>query len=63
MIKGNPGDWYEDESIGGYFDKNGDLVVCEEYGSDADFDRYAVQVQNGEGYYDDNGNYVSYGKD
>ena len=31
-----------------------------EPGTDADFDRYAVQVHNGEGYYDENGNYVSY---
>ena len=29
-------------------------------GTDADFDRYAVQVQNGEGYYNENGDYVSY---
>lgn len=63
MIKGKPGDWYQNKSIGGYFNKNGDLVVCEEYGSDADFDKYSTQVQNGEGYYDDNGNYVSFGKD
>lgn len=31
-----------------------------EPGTDADFDNYAVQVQNGEGYYDDSGNYHSY---
>ena len=31
-----------------------------EPGTDADFDRYAVQVQNGEGYYDESGTYVSY---
>lgn len=31
-------------------------------GTDADFDRYAVQVQNGYGYYDESGNYVSYGE-
>lgn len=29
---------------------------------DADFDRYAVQVQNGEGYYDASGTYQSYYK-
>lgn len=32
-------------------------------GTDADFDRYAVQVQNGEGYYDASGTYRSYGSD
>ena len=63
MIKGEPGTWYEDENVGGYFNSAGELVVLVEFGSDADFDRYAVQVQNGEGYYDDNGNYASYGKD
>lgn len=34
---------------------------CCDTGTDADFDRYAVQVQNGEGYYDAAGNYQSYG--
>lgn len=29
-------------------------------GTDADFDTYAVQVQNGEGYYDSDGWYHSY---
>lgn len=45
-------------NVGGYFDDNGDFVVCEEYGSDADLDRYAVEVQNGEGYYDSTGKFV-----
>lgn len=31
-------------------------------GTDADFDRYAVEVQNGYGYYDESGTYVSYGE-
>lgn len=33
-----------------------------EYGTDADFDRYSVEVQNGEGYYNEDGKYVSYHK-
>lgn len=42
-----------------------DLKKCDhcgicETGTDADFDRYAVQVQNGEGYYNESGNYVSF---
>lgn len=62
MKKGKPGEWYQDEFIGGYYDKNGELVVCEEYGlTDADTDQYAVQVQNGEGYYNSSGKYVSFG--
>ena len=43
------------------------LLKCDycgmcEHGTDADFDRYAVQVQNGYGYYDESGSYVSYGE-
>ena len=59
MTKGTPGTWYQDAYIGGYYNDNGDLVVCEEYGlSDADTDRYSVDVQNGNGYYDSDGKYV-----
>lgn len=48
MLKGKPGKWYQDKHIGGYFNENGDLVVCEEYGlTDADTDAYFVEVQNG----------------
>ena len=48
----------EDESVGGYFDE----IVCEEeeFGSDAAFDRYALDVMNGNGYYDEDGMYRSY---
>lgn len=35
--------------------------ICDT-GTDADFDTYAVQVQNGDGYYDAAGNYQSYYK-
>ena len=64
MIKGKSGEWYQDEHIGGYFNDNGDLVVCEEYGlTDRDTDNHAVEVQNGDGYYDSNGHYRSYGKE
>lgn len=35
---------------------------CCDTGTDADFDRYAVEVQNGEGYYDASGTYRSYRK-
>ena len=61
MIKGKPGEWYSDDHIGGYFDQNGDLVVCEEYGlTDADTDKYAVEVMNGDGHYDENGKFIRY---
>ena len=60
---GKPGEWYQDDFVAGYYDDNGHLVVCEEFGSDADFDRYAVQVMNGDGYYDSDGHYVSYSLD
>lgn len=63
MIIGNSCEWYQDENIGGYFDDNGHLVVCEEYGTDADFDKYAVQIQNGDGYYDSAGSFVRFKQD
>lgn len=53
-----------------YFDEKGHEIVetkegfifvdgscVAEPGTDADFDRYAVEVQNGVGYYDKNGKY------
>ena len=41
-----------------------DATKCEKYGlTDADIDKYAVQVQNGEGYYNSSGEYVSYNLD
>lgn len=60
MNKGKSGEWYQDESIGGYFDNEGKLVVYEEYGTDRDMDNHAIEVQNGDGYYDSNGQYRSY---
>ena len=64
MKKGSAGEWFQDDYIGGYFDQNGDLVVCEEYGlTDADTDKYSVELQNGDGYYSEYGKYVSYGKE
>lgn len=64
MIKGTPGEWYANDRIGGYFNSYGELVVCEEYGlTDAEADRYAVEVMNGDGYYDDNGMFVRMRKD
>lgn len=64
MKKGTPGEWYQDENIGGYFNQDGELVVCEEYGlTDADIDKYSVEVQNGYGYYSEYGKYVSFGKE
>lgn len=43
--------------------KRCDGCGCCDTGTDEDFDRYAVQVQNGEGYYDDLGKYRSYGNE
>lgn len=63
MIKGKPGEWYQDDSIGGYFNENGDLVVCVEFGTDADFDTHSVEVQNGDGYYNEDGLFISFSKD
>ena len=64
MIKGNPGEWYQNEHVGGYFNQDGDLVICEEYGlTDEDIDKYSVEIQNGEGYYSKSGKYVRFEKD
>ena len=64
MIKGKAGKWYQDKYVGGYFAEDGNLIVCEEYGlTDADTDKYAIQVQNGDGYYDSEEHYRSYGKE
>lgn len=64
MVTGKAGEWYQDDHVGGYFDNKGRLIVCEEYGlTDADTDKYAVEVMNGEGYYDNDGKYVSYNKE
>ena len=48
-----------------YVDENGFVIdedghVLEEPGTDADFDRYAVDVQNGDGYYDSTGRFCRY---
>lgn len=37
---------------------DGALIIG--YGSDADYDTHFVDVQNGNGYYDENGDYVRY---
>ena len=63
MVKGKPGEWYQDDYIGGYFNEKGELVVCEEYGlTDEEIGKHAVDVQNDDGYYDDEGWYRTYGK-
>lgn len=43
------------DGLGNLFDENGSILA--EVGTDADFDRYSVEVQNGLGYYDSNGNF------
>lgn len=64
MMKGTPGEWFSNKYIGGYFDKNGELVVCEEYGlTDFDTDKYAVEVQNNDGFYNEFGKYVQFEKE
>lgn len=60
MITGKLGENYDDGVIGGYFGSDGHLIVCYEYGSDAEFDSHSIDVQNGNGYYNDSGKYVSY---
>ena len=59
-MKGKPGEWYQDEHIGGYYNEDGYLEVCVEFGSDAAFDKYALDVMNGNGYYDEDGIFRRY---
>lgn len=48
-------------NFGGYYDDDGHFVVCEEYGlTDADTDKYAIDVMNGNGYYNSDGMYAPY---
>ena len=57
-------EWVILGNFGGYYYDDNHFVVCEEYGlSDADTDRYAVDVMNGDGYYDDNGKFCRYCND
>ena len=46
------------ETEDGYIFVDGSCVA--EPGTDADFDRYAVEVQNGDGYYDEDGKFRRY---
>lgn len=64
MIKGKVGEWYEDDYIGGFIREDGTVNVCVEKNlTDADTGNHAVDIQNGDGYYDSNGKYRSYGKE
>lgn len=56
-------EWYQNDSYCGYFNDEGYLDVVVEFGTDADFDTHSVNVQNGYGYYDESGKYMSFGKD
>lgn len=48
-------------NYGGYYDINGEFVICEEYGlTDEETDKYAIDIMNGNGYYDSNGKYRSF---
>lgn len=52
------------ESVGGHIDiHTGKLVVDFENGTDADFDTHSIDIQNGDGFYNECGKYVSYHKD
>lgn len=60
---GEPNTCFDFGSYGGHYNYKGEPVVDWETGTDADFDSHSVDVQNGEGYYDDCGHYVSYYKE
>lgn len=61
-IKGKAGEWYEDDNIGGFIRDDGTISVCIEKNlTHADTDAFAVDVQNGDGYYDNDGWYRRFG--
>lgn len=55
--------WSDDNGYAGHYDDEGNAIVDFEPGTDADFDRYAVDVQNGDGYYDADGEFHYYSLD
>lgn len=55
--------WYQDEYIGGYEYEDGYLEVFEEYGRDEELDKYSIEVQNGDGYYNSEGRFIRYRND
>lgn len=46
------------DEYGNLWSSDGELLA--EVGTDADFDSHAVEVQNGDGYYDLDGHFVRY---
>ena len=60
MQRGVPGEYYDNGQIFGMYNDKGILEVYGEYGTDEEFDRYSVEVQNGDGYYDCTGRFVRY---
>lgn len=52
--------WYDQNGFGGHYDEHGNKIVDFEPGTDQDFDSHAVEVMNGDGYYDTNGRYKSF---
>lgn len=62
MIKGKPGELYDDGNVAGYFNEYGDLVVVQESGTDEELGNHAIDVINGEGYYDSKGKFHYYGE-
>ena len=55
MIKKMNEEWKNADIV--EYDDNGNIVG---WGSHADYDYYAVEVQNGRGYYDNDGHYHRY---
>lgn len=56
--------WEVRGNYGGYVDKDGNFIVCEEYGlTDEEAGRYSVEVMNGDGYYNSVGKFVRFKND
>lgn len=53
-------EWIVDGNVSGYLDENGKFIVCEEYGTDEQLGKYDIDVQNGNGYYNSDGQYIRF---
>lgn len=56
-IKGKPNELYNDEYVAGYFNEYGELVIVQEYGTDEELGNHALDVIDGNGYYDSKGKF------
>lgn len=55
--------WVVDGNCAGWLYPDGHFVCECESGTDEQLDKYSIEVQNGEGYYDDSGRFHWFSRD